>query len=406
MLADRTPAVPSSSPETHRRPAAARHPSPAEPRFALVTPSLNQGRFLRQAIESVLAQEYPNLDYLVVDGGSTDETLDVLRSFGERLRWISEPDGGQTDAIAKGFALTEGEILGWLNADDLLLPGALRRVAATFEGRPATALVYGRGRILDEEQGALAPFTGTEPFDLWRLVHYSDYILQPAAFFRRQAYDRVGGLDRDLSWSMDWDLWIRLASQFGVRYLPEELAVSRCWKGTKTATGGWKRWRELAGLAERHAGRFWTPATCLYALDTVHQRLRPRTTGGARALLDRGIDRLAVAVGRRVSHYADGWLGPRAELLVPRRWSHALLKLDVVRLPLRRRRLEIRLALDGEPIGRLPTTAPGRLTEIFRVPQEGESPFCRLEIRSNFSFRVAGDPRRLAVRFAGIQCAS
>ena len=223
------------------------------PRVSLVTPSFNQAPFLRAAIDSVLSQGYPAIEYVVVDGGSTDGSVEILKSYGDRLRWISEPDRGQSDAIAKGFARTRGEIVAWLNSDDVLLPRAVEKAVAAFQRHPTAGLVYGDGLVLDEAGASQGRFPWTEEFDLWRLVFLSDFILQPSAFFRRRAYEAAGGLDLEMHFAMDWDLWIRLAGVADVVYVRELLSGARVWSGTKTATGGWRRIAEISRLARRPA---------------------------------------------------------------------------------------------------------------------------------------------------------
>ena len=197
------------------------------PLVSIVTPSLNQGRFIEATIGSVLSQDYPHIEYIVVDGGSTDGTLDVLRRYGGRLQWISEPDGGQAQAINKGFRLTRGEIVAWLNSDDTYLPGAVSAAVEHLTAHPACAMVYGEGYLIDEQGAAIRRFPATEPFDLWKLVYVIDFILQQTTFFRRAALDVVGYLDEDLHWGLDWDLFIRLGKRFPVNYLPREMANLR-----------------------------------------------------------------------------------------------------------------------------------------------------------------------------------
>jgi hypothetical protein len=223
------------------------------PRISLVTPSFNTGRYLADAIRSVLSQDYPNLDYLVMDGGSTDGTLDVLRSFGDRIRWVSQKDEGQSDAIRKGFEQTQGEILGWLNADDVFAPGALRTVGEFFAANRDVALVYGNATYIDAEGRLIGPCAHIEPFRIDRLLHYSDFIVQPAAFFRRSAYDAVGGLDPSLHYGMDYDLWLKLA-RGGHRlvHIPQCVASYRWLTDNKTAVGGFARLDELRAMTARH----------------------------------------------------------------------------------------------------------------------------------------------------------
>lgn len=222
------------------------------PRVSLVTPSFNAAPYLRAAIESVLEQDYPNIDYLVMDGGSTDGTVELLREFEGKLRWVSEKDDGQADAIARGFEQTSGSILGWLNADDVLKPGAVRAAVEAFDAHPEAALIYGNADFIDAEGHSLGRCSVVEPYSLQRLIHYGDYIIQPAAFFSRRAYQAVGGLDRSLNWAMDWDLWIRLARRYQVMYLERDLASYRWLGSNKTAEGGLARLKEVEEVAGRY----------------------------------------------------------------------------------------------------------------------------------------------------------
>ena len=222
------------------------------PRVSLVTPSYNAAPYLRAAIESVLEQDYPNIEYLVMDGGSTDGTVELLREYDDRLSWVSEKDAGQADAIARGFEKTTGSILGWLNADDVLKPGAIRTVVETFLAHPEVALVYGNADFIDAKGRIIGPCTVVEPHRLNRLLYYGDYIIQPAAFFSRQAYQSVGGLDKSLHWAMDWDLWIRLAQKFELLYIGKTMASYRWLGSNKTAEGGFDRLEEVEAVARRY----------------------------------------------------------------------------------------------------------------------------------------------------------
>lgn len=218
---------------------------------SIVTPSLNQGRYLGATIASVLAQDHPTVEYLVMDGGSTDESLDVLARQGAALRYLSGPDGGQAAAINRGFRETTGEILGWLNSDDTYEAGALSAVVAFFAAHPEVALVYGDATFIDAAGRELGPCAYVEPFSRSRLRE-ADFIVQPAAFFRRRAFEEIGGLDESLHWSMDYDLWLRIAARFPVAYLPRRLARYRLTGQNKTAVGGFARLDELARVGRRH----------------------------------------------------------------------------------------------------------------------------------------------------------
>ncbi len=222
------------------------------PHVSLITPSYNAATYLRSAIESVLEQNYPNIEYIVMDGGSTDGTVELLQEFGMRLRWVSKKDDGQADAISRGFEQTNGAILGWLNADDVLKPDAIRTVVDAFCTNPETALIYGNADFIDANGRIIGPCTVVEPHCLQRLLHYGDYIIQPAAFFSRQAYQSVGGLDKSLQWAMDWDLWIRLAQKYEVLYIEKNLASYRWLGSNKTAEGGFNRIKEVETVARRY----------------------------------------------------------------------------------------------------------------------------------------------------------
>ena len=226
---------------------------PAAPAFAIVTPSYNTARYIGEAVRSVLGQDYPHVDYVVMDGGSTDGTVDVLRSFGPRLRWVSQKDKGQSDAINRGFARTRGDILGWLNSDDIYAPGAFRAVAEVFAARPDVDLVYGDATYTDYRGRHVARCLHVEPFDRERLFHYSDFIVQPAAFFSRRIFEKVGGIDASIHWAMDYDLWLRIAAA-GARavYLRRVLAHFRWLADNKTATGDHGRLDEVAKVLGRH----------------------------------------------------------------------------------------------------------------------------------------------------------
>lgn len=225
------------------------------PTVSIITPSFNQGRFIAQAIDSVLAQDYPYIEYLVVDGGSSDETLDVLRGYGSRVRWMSEADRGQADAINKGFRYTHGAVLAWLNADDVYAPGAVRRAVAELVQHPDLALVYGDAEYVDENGHSTGGARHVRAFDLHQLIHELDFIVQPATFFRRAAFDAVGGLDNGLRYCLDYDLWIKLAQQYPVRYLPDMLAQVRVYPTTKTASGGLSRVLEIERMIRRYGRR-------------------------------------------------------------------------------------------------------------------------------------------------------
>lgn len=209
------------------------------PLVTIVTPSLNQGRFIEQTILSVKNQTYPNIEHIVVDGGSTDETLDILRKYSDSLIWISEPDEGQSDAINKGWRMAKGEILGWLNSDDTYMPWAVQTAINFLSENPGIGMVYGGCNIIDERGKVTGQCVATE-FDLAEMLCNRGGVAQPAAFLRRALLDEVGYLDTNLHLAMDFDLWIRIGLRFKVKYIPQLLANFRMCPGTKSVDQAYK----------------------------------------------------------------------------------------------------------------------------------------------------------------------
>jgi glycosyltransferase involved in cell wall biosynthesis len=197
------------------------------PRISIVTPSFNQGRFLAAAIESVLSQAYENLEYIVIDGGSADGSVDIIKRYAHRLAyWVSEPDRGQTDAIIKGFQFSSGEIMGWLNSDDLLLPHCLATVARSFIGSPTTQMIYGNIVVINEHGHALGESRQIQVG--FHDLYYGGHIInQEATFWTRGLYEKAGGLNRNLSYAMDYDLWVRMAEISRPLHVSSYLAAFR-----------------------------------------------------------------------------------------------------------------------------------------------------------------------------------
>lgn len=212
------------------------------PNISLVSPILNQAPFLEATIQSVLNQEYPNLEYLIIDGGSTDGTLEIIKKYEPQLTyWESQQDNGQAHAINKGWQRATGEIVGWLNSDDLLYPGALEKVGRFFAQNPNVDFIHGHCIQFDDQRGDWVEpkdFTPTSELDPYKLK--LDYLAgfpygQPACFFRKRVLDQIGMLDEDYFFTMDYDLFIRIALNFKMQRIDDILAKFRVHPASKSA---------------------------------------------------------------------------------------------------------------------------------------------------------------------------
>jgi glycosyltransferase involved in cell wall biosynthesis len=197
-----------------------------------VTPSYNMAPFLEETIQSVLNQDYPNIEYIVIDGGSTDGSLEILRKYENRLRWYSGPDHGQTDAINKGFLESHGQIFAFLCADDTYLPGAVSTAVKHMLANPGHGGIYGEGYLTANDGRVICPYP-TKVFDP-ELLRTECFICQPAAFLWRQVFVEAGMMDVELQNALDYDLWIRLARRHTLLKVDEYLATSRMHSGAKT----------------------------------------------------------------------------------------------------------------------------------------------------------------------------
>lgn len=205
----------------------------AYPKISIITPSYNQANYIERTILSVICQGYPNIEYIIIDGGSTDGCADIIKKYQDKIAyWVSEPDHGQTDAINKGLKKASGDILAWINSDDTYVAGAIQNVIKYFNEHPGVDLVYGDCYVIDEHDKILSNHRG-KAFDIRRAIT-GDLIYQPATFFKRKMIEDLGFLDESFRYTMDYDLWLRAALKYNLEYIPMTLAQFRVHSASKT----------------------------------------------------------------------------------------------------------------------------------------------------------------------------
>jgi len=236
-------------------------------KVSIITPSYNQSRFIERTINSVLEQDYSNIEYIVMDGGSQDGTREILQKYTQRLAgWVSEPDHGQTDAINKGFARASGDILAWLNSDDTYNPGAVAAAVDFLANNPHIGMVYADTNFIDEKGQEIGRFPAAQT-DYNRLRNGYVHIPQQAAFFRADLWRQVGPLDQDFYFAMDYDLWVRLAKLAPLAYLPGQTwANFRLHTSGKTILADDRCWPEMLKVHYRDGGTFFAPIVAKYYL--------------------------------------------------------------------------------------------------------------------------------------------
>lgn len=226
------------------------------PKISIVIPSYNQGQYIEQTLLSVIGQQYPNLEIIVIDGGSDDQTVEVVKKYSQAItHFISEPDNGQGDAINKGFRLATGDIYCWLNSDDMYLPGILHKVAQVLNDYSEPNLVYGSGLYMYEGQSIANAYLPID-FDVDKLKQF-DYILQPSTFWTRILWEKVGELNNSYYYVLDWEWFIR-ASDF-CKFIPvkDYFSIVRHHENHKTGTGGNKRRNEIVKIIENYGTENW-----------------------------------------------------------------------------------------------------------------------------------------------------
>jgi glycosyltransferase involved in cell wall biosynthesis len=243
-------------------------PLTANPKVSIITPSFNQGQFLEASIQSVLAQTYSNIEHIVVDGASTDDSVEIIKKYQRHFAWwVSEKDQGHADALNKGFAHATGDILAWLNSDDIYLPQTVAEAVAVLQEHPEVGMVYGDADLIDNSGSTIGQFAARQT-DYRRMLRGSVHIPQATTFFRAELWRQVGPLDLGLFFSFDYDLWVRLAKASQLQYVPKRWAQfrihgegktilndDRCYpdmlRVLKREGGGWLSWMRLRMYARK-----------------------------------------------------------------------------------------------------------------------------------------------------------
>ena len=234
---------------------------------SIVTPSLNMAGFLEATINSVLAQDYFRIEYIILDGGSTDGSIEILRRYEDRIQVIVGPDDGPADAVRKGLGRAKGDIVAWLSADDLLLPGAVRAAVDALERNPNADGVYGDAQWIEAGGGVIGDYP-TASFDAQRLQREC-FICQPACFFRKSIYHQAKGIDKHLRYTFDWDLWIRMGRVAPFVQAPGLWAQSRMHSANLTLGQKGKVLDESIALLRRHSG--YVPVRWVYGWMTYRE---------------------------------------------------------------------------------------------------------------------------------------
>src|SRR5512138_1047205 len=227
-------------------------------------PSFRQARFLEAAIQSVLAQTYANIEFILVDGGSTDGSVDIVRKYERHLAWwVSEKDKGHADALNKGFAHATGEILAWLNSDDVYFPEAVAEAVAALQQHYEAGMVYGDADLIDNSGATIGSFASRQT-DYRRLLRGSVHIPQATTFFRADIWKQVGPLDLSLFFSFDYDLWVKIAKASQVLYVPQRWAQFRIHDDGKTIVNDDRCYPDMLRVLEREGGSWLSPLRMRY----------------------------------------------------------------------------------------------------------------------------------------------
>lgn len=242
-------------------------------KFSIIIPSYNQGQFIAQTIDSILSQSYKNVEILVIDGGSTDQTIDILKTYDDKIFWRSEKDRGQTHAINKGLALAKGEIIAYLNSDDYYLEGALEQVANVFESNEDILWLTGDYLIVDEKGNTIQSLIGTYKRIFRNQISFNmlsilNPINQPSTFLSKKLIDRVGVFNEDLRYTMDYEYWLRAIKLQNPVVVKENLSAFRIHTNSKGGSQYKKQFQEELIVAKKYQNN-----SALISLHVLHNQL-------------------------------------------------------------------------------------------------------------------------------------
>ena len=385
------------------------------PKFGIVTPTYNMGNYLEETIQSILTQDYPHVDYVVMDGGSKDNTVEILKKYEGRLHWRSEKDNGQGDAVNKGWHNTQGEIFTFLNADDTYLPGALATVAKHFREKPNAGMIYGEAYHVHAD-GKIIDRYHTSPFNVETLSQQC-YICQPAAFMKRDAFAGAGMINVNLHYALDYELWMRIAKNNAVYKVDEYLATSRMYKDNKTLANRRRVYQEILGSVRTHYGYVpfeWVNGYACYLLDRKDQffdRSKPSLLShGVSFLLGsyynprqlqryfadwgKGSGLIASYEGR----WEDGWISKRYLKAMAVGVAGERIHIQGKNVAPHRRALKLTIKLDGEIVNQTALATQGPFAIEIPCPQQFQGKWCQLAIEADriWSPKVNGDLRKLS----------
>lgn len=369
------------------------------PLVSIITPSYNQGQYIENTIKSVLSQDYSYIEYIIVDGDSTDNTIDILKKYDNKIRWISEPDNGQSDAINKGFNMSKGEVVAWLNSDDLYCPGGIKAAVDIFLQCPDVAMIYGDGYEIDEKGEAIQKFPATQRFDLWKLIYVWDYILQPTVFMKKNSLFDVGLLDTSLNWCMDWDLWIRFAKRYRILYVPVLFAKLRVYRSTKTYSGGFGRFKEIMHVMRKHGNKRYPLGFFVYGQDTLENIIKERLPKLYDFLLKYPLLGLRCLIGKKIhkkqGFFLDNWVTKHSFFTVPVWDGDTLIIEGMAPLPVENFPLKIGIKINNREKSSFIIEKNGPFSIRCRFSKTN-SDLINVTLHSNKIFTPQNDKRKLS----------